>query len=290
MTRRLSYVADSEDDGKLIKELLRRKLKVSASLLAKMKAQEGGIRLNGKPVFVNERIKKGDIIEVIIENGENPETSVSPIEGPLDIRFENEDVLIINKPAGVAVHPTSGDHGATLANIFRFHYPDLVFRPINRLDKVTSGLMAVAKNAYTHTYAAELLHTEKFVREYVALCEGVIDKDEGEVDAPIARDGAIRRCVSESGVSAKTLFKVIKRSEKRTLIRVLPITGRTHQIRVHMAHLGHPLAGDFLYGREEAEILGRCALHSERIRLELPFGGGMCDVSCEIPEEFLKML
>ncbi|MBQ5778013.1 MAG: RluA family pseudouridine synthase, partial [Oscillospiraceae bacterium] len=285
-----------EDDGKQLSEILKRRFGVSEMLLRRIKRIENGILLNGKSVYTIDIAHTGDSIEVILEPAEKSSPGVVPTKGELSILYENEDVLILDKPAQLAVHPSHGHFDTSLGNIVMWYYTsrgeDFVFRPINRLDRGVSGVMAVAKNAYTHTFAARLLHSGKFYREYLAVCEGVFLDKAGEVNAPIGRrDGSvIEREVRDDGDYAVTRYEVVEEFGGKSLVRVTPLTGRTHQIRVHMAHLGHPLVGDFLYGSEHPDLPGRCALHSHRLHMELPFGGGEVDISSPLPESLEKVL
>ncbi len=295
MLRKLCHIADAEDSGKQLSEILKRRFGVSEMLLRRIKRTENGILLNGKNVYTIDVVSVGDKIEVILEPEEKSSPGVVPTEGELDILYENEDVLVVNKPADIAVHPSHGHFDTSLGNIVMWYYTNkgenFVFRPINRLDRGVSGVMAVAKNAYTHTFASRLLHSGKFYREYLAICEGIFLDKAGEVVAPIGRrDGSvIEREVRPDGDFARTCFEVVSENNGRSLVRVMPLTGRTHQIRVHMAHIGHPLTGDFLYGTEISELPGRCALHSHRLHMELPFSGGEIDVSSPLPEKLSEI-
>ena len=295
MNRKLYHIADEKDDGKKLSEILKKRFGVSEMLLRRMKRIENGILLNGKSVYTIDIAHTGDSIEVVIEPEEEGSDSVVPTEGELDIRFENEDILIINKPADIAVHPSHGHYLTSLGNIVMWYYTNqgkkFVFRPINRLDRGVSGVMAVAKNAYSHTFAARLLHSGEFYREYLAVVEGEMKEAKGEICAPIGRkDGSvIEREVRVDGDYALTKFEVLEKRNGMSLVKVLPMTGRTHQIRVHMAHLGHPLVGDFLYGKEHPLLPQRCALHSHRLHMKLPFEQGEADIVCELPEDLKKV-
>jgi len=295
MLRKLLHTADFKDDGKPIAEILKRRFGVSEMQLRRIRRTERGLLLNGEEVYTIDTVKVGDEIEVILEPEERASAGVVPTKGELDILYENEDVLVLNKPATLAVHPSHGHFDTSLGNIVMWYYVNqgekFVFRPINRLDRGVSGVMAVAKNAYTHTFAAKLLHSGSFYREYLAIVEGILDEKAGEIDAPIGRrDGSvIEREVRPDGDAAKTRYEVVDECGNMSLVKVLPITGRTHQIRVHMAHIGHPLVGDFLYGKESSSLPGRCALHSHRLHMELPFGGGELDVSCPLPDELERV-
>lgn len=295
MLRKLCHTADERDDGKQIGEILRRRFGVSAMLLRRMKRIEGGILLNGKSVYTIDIAHTGDKIEAVLEEEEHGSESVVPTEGELDIRFENEDILVVNKPADIAVHPSHGHFSTSLGNIVMWYYTSrggsFVFRPINRLDRGVSGVMAVAKNAYSHTFAARLLHSGEFYREYLAVVDGEVERDSGEICAPIGRKSGsvIEREVCDDGDYALTKYEVVERRDGMSLVRVMPMTGRTHQIRVHMAHMGHPLVGDFLYGEEHPLLPQRCALHSHRLHMKLPFEQGEADITCELPGDLRKV-
>ncbi len=291
MLRKLFHTVDASEDGKQIGEILKRRFQIATKLLNRIKKIENGLLLNGRSVYTIDIAHEGDKIEVILEAEERASDGVVATEGELDILYENEDVLIVNKPSDIAVHPSHGHFSTSLGNIVMWYYKSqgesFVFRPINRLDRGVSGVMAVAKNAYTHTFASRLLHSGSFYREYLAVVEGIFDKKSGEVEAPIGRrDGSvIEREVRQDGDYAKTLYEVLEEKGGKSLVKVLPLTGRTHQIRVHMAHLGHPLLGDFLYGKEHPSLSGRCALHSHRLHMELPFAQGEIDISAPLPKE-----
>lgn len=295
MNRKLYHIADENDDGKKLSEILKKRFGVSEMLLRRIKRIENGILLNGKSVYTIDIAHIGDEIEVIIEPEEKGSDNVVPTEGELDVLFENEDILILNKPAHIAVHPSHGHFSTSLGNIVMWYYKNqgenFVFRPINRLDRGVSGVMAVAKNAYSHTFAARLLHSGEFYREYLAVVSGDVEDDSGEILAAIGRrDGSvIEREVRPDGDFAKTRYEVIERKDGMSLVRVMPMTGRTHQIRVHMAHIGHPLIGDFLYGGEHPLLPGRCALHSHRLHMKLPFNAGEADITCELPDDLKKV-
>ena len=295
MLRKLTRIADASDDGKTLAEILRRRFGVSAMLLRRIKKIKNGLTLNGKDVYTIDVARCGDKIEAIIEEETRGSESVVPTEGSLDIRFENEDILIVNKPGDIAVHPSHGHFTTSLGNIVMWYYKnqgeDFVFRPINRLDRGVSGVMAVAKNAYSHTFAARLLHSGEFYREYLAIVEGEMETESGEICAPIGRrDGSvIEREVRNDGDYALTRYETLERRGGMSLVRVMPMTGRTHQIRVHLAHMGHPIVGDFLYGSENPNLPGRCALHSHRLHMKLPFEQGEADVVCELPEDLKRI-
>ena len=291
MNRVIEHRVTSAQDGCFLRDLLRRELSISAKLLARIKRTAGGITLNGEAAHVNVRVKQGDIVKVIIENNENACANLIPVPGELDIYYEDEDILVINKPAGIPVQPAIGAPEGALGNIVVWHYAqkgeNVIFRPVNRLDSGTSGLMAVAKNSHVHTALIKTLHTGQFKRKYRAIVHGRFDVECGSVEAPVCREegSVLKRTVHPDGKWAKTNYRVLEEIGDCSLIELELMSGRTHQIRVHMAHIGHPLVGDFLYGREEQEIIGRFALHSSEMNFAHPISGEEVILECDLPED-----
>ncbi|MBE6915939.1 MAG: RluA family pseudouridine synthase [Ruminococcaceae bacterium] len=294
MKRELTFVVPSRLDGALLRDVMKREIGISSKQLARMKQHTGAILCNGEPVYVIHRVCTGDELRFLIEDDSEADGIVAT-QGEVDIRFENSDILIVEKPAGLAVHPAPGDREHTLGNFVVWHYEQLgeqfTYRPVNRLDRGTSGLMVIAKNAYAHASLAREMHTARFEREYLAVTEGVPIQIEGTVCAPIARaeGSTIRREVSKSGADAVTHYRVEETFGGRALVRLRLETGRTHQIRVHMAHLSCPLVGDFLYGQESEEI-PRCALHSAKLKLILPVTGDTLEVESDLPQDMANLL
>lgn len=213
------------------------------------------VEVNGKAKKSNYKIKSGDNIEITIPDPVN--LNIQSEDIPLDILYEDKDVIVVNKPQGMIVHPAPGVYEGTLVNALLNHCRDLsgingVTRPgiVHRIDKDTSGILVVAKNDNSHNKLAKQLKDHSMTREYIALVEGVVKLDEGTVDEPIARHpkDKIKMAVCVNGKRAITHYKVIKRFKNNTLIKCILETGRTHQIRVHMAYIGHPLVGDPVYG------------------------------------------
>ena len=287
--KRLEWVVPEHLEGRVLRDVLRRELGISGKGLTRMKQSPGAILQNGAPVFVNVRVVAGDTLTLCLEDDAVSET-ILPTPGEIDVVFENEDLLVVNKPAGLAVHPAPGDRTQTLANFVVWKY-QMVYRPVNRLDRGTSGLMVVAKNAYSHAALAKQLHTD-FVREYQAVVHGHPTPEAGTICAPIARlpGSVLKRTVAEDGAPATTHYRVERKGEGVSLVRLRLETGRTHQIRVHMAHLGHPLVNDFLYGTEEPERIAWCALHSAHLALTLPFSGECLVCDAPLPIEMQNLL
>lgn len=235
---------------------------VSKRLITKLKREPNGILKNNTHARTVDLISAGDIVEINFQDEKrldpNPDLDV-------EIAFENEDFVVFNKPPFMPVHPSIKHQGDTLGNYFAYLYPHLTFRPVNRLDRDTSGLCVVAKNPL---YAKLLQFSVK--KTYYAIATGEISQN-GTIDAPIAREteSIITRIVSPNGQHAVTHFKPLKISNHNTLVEIQLETGRTHQIRVHFAHIGHPLVGDDLYG-EKSDLINRHALHCGKLEIILP--------------------
>ncbi len=253
MTRELSYKAEAKDDGKTVGELLKTKFSVSSRLLPELK-RLGGILINGKPVTVRERVSAGQTLTVRICE-EKPSENVVPSEFPLKIVYEDEDILAVSKPKDMPIHPSAHNYDNTLGNAVMFYYKNenFVYRPITRLDRDTTGIVLIAKNKLSASILSDEMKEGKIKKTYLALLSVCPEKMSDTINAPIARcpDSVIKRMVSQSGKEAVTEYEITeKRADGSAVALVRPITGRTHQIRVHMAHIGCPLKYDYLYGKE----------------------------------------
>ena len=293
--RRLTLSVSAALAGRPVGTLLRRELGLSAAGVRRAKDQPDGILLDGRPVFTNALPQAGQVLSVAVGDVTGSD-QISPVPGPLAIRYEDEDLLVLDKPGDLAVHPSSGHHGDTLANFLMAHYRaqhlTAAFHPVNRLDRGTSGLMAVTKHAHAHELLQRQLQTGQLRRTYLAVCEGVPVPRRGCIDAPIGRapDSVLKREVRPDGAEARTHYEVLRTGAGRSLVRLVLDTGRTHQIRVHMAHLGCPLAGDFLYGRELPELPQRFALHSASIQLIQPVTGEPIALRSPLPAPLEHLL
>ena len=291
--RELSGIARPQDAGRQVKYFVRGEMGVSYHQFGGLKTR-GGLRVNGKIVHANYPLTPGDTVTVILEEAE-PRSAIPWDETPVDVIYEDEDLLILNKPAPLATQCSPKNDAMTLENRLAFRYrntPGFTFRPLNRLDRGTSGLMAAAKNAHACQLLQRQLHTPDFVREYLAVVEGYLS-GEGTIDAPIAKADAatVRRVIDPiHGAQAVTHYHVEQPGQRHSLVRLRLETGRTHQIRVHLAHLGHPVTGDFLYGAEDARLPGRFALHSARIQLKHPVTGEIIERTSPLPEEIRELL
>ena len=290
MDKRLNATVPAGMDGKTVKDVARSLLSLSSTRLKKAKRVPGGVRVNGQDVFVTHVVRAGDAVSILIEQEGAASPGVVPTPGEVDVVYEDEHLLVLNKPANMPVHPSAGHYDDSLANRCAARFGG-VFRPVNRLDAGTSGLMVAARDAHVHALLCRALHTGDFERRYLAIAEGVFAGKRGVVDAPIARaeGSAIQRCVSPDGQRAVTHYRVLRNNSRFSLVELTLETGRTHQIRVHMAYLGHPLAGDFLYGTEDKELIGRAALHAFSLRLTHPITGQILEFERGLPEDMLAL-
>ena len=292
--RRLTLRLGEAQAGRTVHTLLRQELLLSAASVRRAKTLPDGILLDGQPVFTNQTGRAGQLLSVAVGDVAGSE-QIPPVPGPLTIRYEDEDLVVVEKEGGVPVPPSQGHHGDTLANFLLAHYRDqglvAAFHPVNRLDKGTTGLMVVAKSGYIHDRLRYALHTERFCREYRAVCIGCPDPKSGTIDAPIGRDetSTVRRCVRPDGSPAVSHYRVLGTRDGLTLVALLPETGRTHQLRVHMASIGCPLAGDWLYGEEDPDLIPRPALHAYALDLDHPVTGEHLSLTAPIPADMARL-
>ena len=277
-----------------IDKYLAEELGISRSTVKKM-IDEGFVLVNGKEVKASLILSEAD--ELFVKDGFIKEASFEAEDIPINIVYEDDDLLVINKKSGMVVHPGNGNTSGTLVNALMHYTKNLskkeAFRPgiVHRIDKDTSGLMLVAKNDKAHDILAEGFKNKTIKREYIALVCGVIGEDSGVIDAPIGRDTKDRKkmCVtSENSKKAVTHFKVLKRYEDYTLLRLILDTGRTHQIRVHMKYIGHPVYNDPVYGKAYNDF-GQF-LHSASIDFEQPTTHEHLHFECDVPKEFQDFL
>lgn len=277
-----------------IDKYLAEELGISRSTVKKM-IDEGFVLVNGKEVKASLILSEAD--ELFVKDGFIKEASFEAEDIPINIVYEDDDLLVINKKSGMVVHPGNGNTSGTLVNALMHYTKNLskkeAFRPgiVHRIDKDTSGLMLVAKNDKAHDILAEGFKNKTIKREYIALVCGVIGEDSGVIDAPIGRDTKDRKkmCVtSENSKKAVTHFKVLKRYEDYTLLKLILDTGRTHQIRVHMKYIGHPVYNDPVYGKAYNDF-GQF-LHSASIDFEQPTTHEHLHFECDVPKEFQDFL
>lgn len=281
--------------GLEVNTLLRRQLGLSGTVLRRVKWLPDGITLDGVRVNVRFRAREGQTLSVRLTEPER-KSGLLPREGPLDIVFEDRDLIVLNKAAGVSVHPGPGHYDDTLGNFLLHHYDrtgeGADFHPVHRLDRGTTGLIVVAKHPYAQEKLKNQLHTGDFRRLYLAVCDGAPPDLTGVIDAPLgpAEGSLCRRQVRPDGQSARTHYKMLQTCGPRSLVELELETGRTHQIRVHMAHIGCPLTGDFLYGTEDRALISRPALHSGYLSLLHPVTGERLQFSVPLPEDMAALI
>ena len=282
----LTRAATDADAGRKVKYFVRGDMGVSYHQFASLKMRDG-LTVNGEVVHANHILAPGDVVCVRLD--EDASLTVTPDPTPVKVVYEDDDILIIDKPAPLACQCSPKQDAMTLENRLAYRCPGMVFRPLNRLDRGTSGLMAAAKHAHAAQLLQKQLHTDAFVREYLAVVEGYMT-GEGTIDAPIAKEEAatVRRIIDyERGMRAVTHYRVEQSGDRYSLVRLRLETGRTHQIRVHLHYMRHPVVGDFLYGHEDARLPGRFALHSTYIRLVQPVTGAVIERTSPLPPELL---
>jgi len=302
----LQLVADASDEGKLLREVLQRRLGMSRRLLVKLKRTEAGIVVNGSRARTSDRVAAGDRIELRIEREESKDILPQPMA--LDIVFEDEHLLVVNKPSGQIVHPTTGHYAGTLANGIVHYWREKGeksrFHPVHRLDEHTSGLVVVAKHAYAHQQLSGQMSEGRVEKRYRAYVHGAPPARDGEVNAPIGRaDGdPHRRVVREDGAPSLTYYETAKvYGCGATALDIRLGTGRTHQIRVHMLHVGCPLIGDEYYADPEhtdsalaarlasSGVIARQALHAARLGFRHPVTGADMRLEAALPEDLQSL-
>lgn len=296
---KLSFNINSEEEGQRIDKYLSTMIEGKSRSFVQGLIDEKKVKANNKVIKSNYKLKKGDFIEV--EVPEPVELNVSAEEMNLDIVYEDEDVLVVNKEKGIVVHPAPGNYTGTLVNGILHHCSDLsgingVIRPgiVHRIDKDTSGILVIAKNDETHNDLAAQFKEHSIKREYYALVEGKFSKVEGTVDKPISRDKKerIKMAINSDGKRAVTHYEVLEQYDKGvSLVKCTLETGRTHQIRVHMASIGHPLVGDLVYGykRQKFNIEGQ-ALHAKTLGFIHPRTKEYMEFTSELPNYFKELL
>lgn len=289
------YKVLADKTGRLDKVVTNIFTDYTRSQLKKM-IDDGNIKVNGDVKKANYKVNLGD--EITFDKPEVKKLSLEPENIPLDIVYEDDDVIVVNKPQGMVVHPSPGHFEHTLVNALLYHSPlstiNSTYRPgiVHRIDKDTSGLLMVAKNDMAHQSLAKQLKDKTNTREYVALVHGNIKEDSGTIDAPLGRSKVDRKkqAVVKDGRNAVTHFEVLKRYGDYTLVKCVLETGRTHQIRVHMKYIGHPLVGDQLYGPRKTLGNSGQFLHAEKLGFVHPRTNEYLEFTAPLPENFKKLL
>lgn len=293
----LRYIKSNSDNYLTIRQVINSEFNISYNLLVKLKKNKK-IFLNGINTYIDKNIKDGDEISIIIDFEED-NSNIVPAKMDLSILYEDEALLIIDKPAGIPVHPSILHYDNSLSNGIKYYFDNInlnkKIRPVNRLDRNTSGIVIFAKNEYVHDALSKQMQNDIFLKEYITICNGLFEEKTGIIDAPIARkeNSIIERCVNPTGAPAITHYKVLKEFEidgkifSELLISLE--TGRTHQIRVHMAYLGHPIIGDSLYGSESI-LINRQALHAYRVEFIHPISRQKIIITSNIPKDISDII
>lgn len=294
MNRVINYVIDSASDGLRVEQFLKRR-GYSSQNLAEIKRMPESILVNGVHYYMRQQLVSGDSLSVrICETGCS--RKIPPIQLPLDIVYEDEDLIVINKPSGMPIHPSLNHYTNSMANALAWYYQEqgkpFIFRCCNRLDRDTSGLTVVAKHLVSGNIISEMVRRRRIRREYLAIARGSVTPHAGTINAPLARKPGtiIERTVDfEYGETAVTHYKVEAEKNGHSLISLCLETGRTHQIRIHMKYLGFPLIGDYLYN-PDMENIGRQALHSHKLAFPHPITGKELAFHAPLPEDMQKVL
>lgn len=290
----VSYTVPPEDNGATVRHILRARLHFSAHAISRLVRVPDGILVNGQPVHTPFILRTGDRLDVQTADHRPPSAVITPGPWPLPVLWEDEHMLVVNKPAGMTAHASNflPDTPTVAGALAWSRGAEFIFHPVSRLDKGTTGLMVIAKSGYIHDLLRRSLHTPDFRREYRAVCVGHPVPDKGTINAPIGRDtrSAVARMVRPDGSPAVSHYQVLKTQGAFSLLRLRPETGRTHQLRVHMASIGCPLVGDWLYGVENLTLISRPALHSAALALVHPVTRELISVSAPIPDDMQRLL
>lgn len=294
MERIITYTIDSASAGLRIEQYLRRR-GYSYQNLTQLKKMRESILINGVWSYMRTAVKNGDILTVHIQEPESS-PNIPPVKLPLDIVYEDEDIIVVNKPAGMPVHPSLNNYENSLANGLMYYYrkqgKPFIFRCTNRLDRDTSGLTVVAKHMVSSSILSSMGMRHEITREYLAIVRGALKPSEGTIDAPIGRTGSSlieRKIDFENGEHAVTHYRVVEEQNGHSLVSLILETGRTHQIRVHMKYIGYPLVGDYLYN-PDMEYIDRQALHSHRLSFTHPVTGEKMEFTAPLPTDMRKIL
>ena len=294
MNRNIDYIIDEDSAGLRVEQFLRRK-RYSGQNLSEIKRMPKSILVNGVHYYMRQELSTGDHLQVRICETQNSE-KIPPTKLPLDIIYEDEDLLVLNKPAGMPIHPSLNNYTNSIANALAYYFQSqgkpFIFRCCNRLDRDTSGLTIVSKHLVSGSILSDMTKYREVHREYLAIARGSVTPSEGTIQAPLGRkEGTIiERTVDwEHGEDAVTHYKVVKEANGHSLVSLRLETGRTHQIRIHMKYLGYPLIGDYLYN-PDMEYMTRQALHSHHMEFTHPITGEHMSFTAPLPEDMARVM
>lgn len=294
MNRNIDYIIDEDSAGLRVEQFLRRK-RYSGQNLSEIKRMPKSILVNGVHYYMRQELSPGDHLQVRICETQNSE-KIPPTKLPLDIIYEDEDLLVLNKPAGMPIHPSLNNYTNSMANALAYYFQSqgkpFIFRCCNRLDRDTSGLTIVSKHLVSGSILSDMTKYREVHREYLAIARGSVTPSEGTIQAPLGRkEGTIiERTVDwEHGEDAVTHYKVVKEANGHSLVSLRLETGRTHQIRIHMKYLGYPLIGDYLYN-PDMEYMTRQALHSHHMEFTHPITGEHMSFTAPLPEDMVRVM
>ena len=294
MNRNIDYIIDEDSAGLRVEQFLRRK-RYSGQNLSEIKRMPKSILVNGVHYYMRQELSKGDHLQVRICETQNSE-KIPPTKLPLNIIYEDEDLLVLNKPAGMPIHPSLNNYTNSMANALAYYFQSqgkpFIFRCCNRLDRDTSGLTIVSKHLVSGSILSDMTKYREVHREYLAIARGSVTPSEGTIQAPLGRkEGTIiERTVDwEHGEDAVTHYKVVKEANGHSLVSLRLETGRTHQIRIHMKYLGYPLIGDYLYN-PDMEYMTRQALHSHHMEFTHPITGEHMSFTAPLPEDMARVM
>ena len=294
MNRNIDYIIDEDSAGLRVEQFLRRK-RYSGQNLSEIKRMPKSILVNGVHYYMRQELSTGDHLQVRICETQNSE-KIPPTKLALDIIYEDEDLLVLNKPAGMPIHPSLNNYTNSIANALAYYFQSqgkpFIFRCCNRLDRDTSGLTIVSKHLVSGSILSDMTKYREVHREYLAIVRGSVTPSEGTIQAPLGRkDGTIiERTVDwEHGEDAVTHYKVVKEANGHSLVSLRLETGRTHQIRIHMKYLGYPLIGDYLYN-PDMEYMTRQALHSHHMEFTHPITGEHMSFTAPLPEDMARVM
>lgn len=281
-------------NGRTILDYARYELGLSRRILIRLKQTSGGIKLNGNHATVRAVLSIGDVLELSLEDDNfNLKRKITPYERDIEIIYEDDYLIAVNKPPDMPTHPSFGHQGDTLANVITYHYGDVMFRPVNRLDRDTSGIVLISKDQLTAHKISQQLKSGNVYKQYTAILNGKINPIKGRIETYIKRvsDSIIMREAAESGIDSEfavTDYECIGCSNDYSIVNASPLTGRTHQLRVHFSYIGYPILGDTMYGTS-SELINRQALHSHKTEFIHPYTMNPIKIIAPLPTDLEKI-